>query len=54
MEAEIRSILAEAVSEPGDSVGLFTTLMDRFGNLGGVELELPARATPVRAADPST
>lgn len=54
MEAEIRSILAEAVSEPGDSVGLFTTLMDRFGNLGGVELELPARSTPVRAADPST
>lgn len=51
MEAEVRAILEEAVSEPEASGDLFTTLMDRFGDLGGVELELPARSTPARAAD---
>jgi plasmid stability protein len=51
MEAEIRAILADAVSEPSTSEGLFTALLDRFGVIGGVELELPARATPARAAD---
>ncbi len=51
MEAEIRAILADAVSEPSASDGLFTALLDRFGDIGGVELELPARATPARAAD---
>lgn len=51
MESEIRAILAEAVSEPTTSDGLFTTLLDRFGAIGGVELDLPPRSTPVRAAD---
>jgi plasmid stability protein len=51
MEAEIRVILAEAVSEPGRSGGLLGTLMDRFGDAGGVELDLPERSTPTRAAD---
>lgn len=51
MEAEIRAILVEAVSEPSTPEGLFTTLLDRFGDLGGVELELPRRTTPPRAAD---
>ena len=51
MEAEVRAILAEAVREPADSDGLFTSILDRFGELGGVELELPPRATAVRAAD---
>jgi plasmid stability protein len=51
MEAEIRAILAAAVSEPERSDGLFTELLDRFGELGGVELDLPARATAARAAD---
>lgn len=51
MEAEIRVILADAVSEPSASEGLFTELLDRFGDLGGVELELPARAALARAAD---
>ena len=51
MESEIRAILVDAVSEPGDKDGLFTTLLDRFGSIGGVELDLPERATPVRAAD---
>lgn len=51
MESEIRSILVEAVREPGDADGLFQTMLDRFGEIGGVELELPPRATPVRAVD---
>jgi plasmid stability protein len=51
MEAEIRVILAAAVSEPERSDGLFTALLDRFSDIGGVELDLPARATAARAAD---
>ena len=51
MEAEAREILTQAVSEPADSAGLFTTLLDRFGSLGGVELEPLARAESARAAD---
>jgi plasmid stability protein len=51
MEAEARAILAEAVQEPADSAGLFTALLDRFGELGGIDLELPNRAEPARAAD---
>jgi plasmid stability protein len=51
MEVEIRAILVDAVSEPNPSEGLFTKLLDRFGDIGGVELELPPRATPARAAD---
>ncbi len=51
MEAEIRAILSDAVSEPSSSEGLFTALLERFGEIGGVELDLPARATPARAAD---
>ena len=51
MEAEVRAILTDAVAEPGESPDLFHTLMDRFGELGGVELELPPRATRPRAAD---
>jgi antitoxin FitA len=51
MEAEARAILTEAVREPADSAGLFTTLLDRFGALGGIDLDLPARQEPARAAD---
>ncbi|GIH70170.1 FitA-like ribbon-helix-helix domain-containing protein [Sphaerimonospora thailandensis] len=51
MEAEARAILEEAVAEPETPENLFTTLLDRFAALGGIELELPARATPPRAAD---
>lgn len=51
METEVREILAEAVREPSDSAGLFTALLDRFGDLGGVELELPERRDSARAAD---
>ncbi len=51
MEAEIRSILVDAVQEQSPSSGLFTTLLDRFGDIGGVELELPSRTARPRAAD---
>jgi plasmid stability protein len=51
MEAEVRAILTDAVQEPADSAGLFTAVLDRFGMLGGVELELPERTEPARAAD---
>lgn len=51
MEAEARAILTEAVREPADSAGLFTALLDRFATLGGVDLDLPGRTEPARAAD---
>jgi plasmid stability protein len=51
MEAEAREILAAAVRDPADSAGLFTTLLDRFGELGGIDLQLPGRDEPARAAD---
>jgi plasmid stability protein len=51
MESEIRAILADAVSGPGDTDGLFATMLDRFASVGGVELDLPARSTPARAPD---
>ncbi|MDQ6752220.1 MAG: Arc family DNA-binding protein [Actinomycetota bacterium] len=51
MEAEIRAILVAAVNEPTGSKGLLTAIADRFGALGGVELDLPQRATTARAAD---
>jgi antitoxin FitA len=51
MEAEIRVILTDAVSEPDSSRSLFSELLDRFGEIGGVELDLPARANVARAPD---
>jgi antitoxin FitA len=51
MEAEMRAILTAAVSDD-DKQGLFSALVDRFAELGGVELDLPPRATPARAANP--
>ncbi|MGD0241365.1 MAG: hypothetical protein ABSB59_13705 [Streptosporangiaceae bacterium] len=43
-KAGARDILTDAVAEPAESPGLFQVLMDRFGELGGVEIELPPRA----------
>jgi plasmid stability protein len=50
MEAEAREILADALTEPGDA-NLVRVLRSRFAELGGVDLDLPRRNTPVRAAD---
>ena len=44
MEAEMRAILTNAVTEPQVERGLFGALLDRFAGLGGVELEIPARS----------
>lgn len=35
----------------GDTDGLFATLLERFAKIGGTELDLPERSTPVRAPD---
>lgn len=51
MEAEIRAILTDAVADTNMSEGILTTLLERFGELGGVDLELPPRTTPPRAVD---
>jgi antitoxin FitA len=51
MEAEIRAILSDTVGDPRESKGLLVTLLDRFADIGGVELDLPERSTPTRAAD---
>jgi len=51
MEAEIRAILTDAVSSPADSTGLAQALLNRFGDLGGVDLGLPPRADAPRAAE---
>ena len=51
MEAEIRAILTDAVAEEAPQNDLFSALVDRFAGLGGVELDLPARHTPPRAAE---
>ena len=51
MESEVRAILAEAVREPEQPAGLLQAVFERFSSLGGVELDLPDRSTPVRGAD---
>lgn len=50
MEAEMRAILTAAAEEEDSGPGLFGTLADRMSQLGGVELNIPPRATPPRAA----
>ena len=51
MEAEMRSILEAAVADPQPSRNLLDAIFDQFQDLGGVELEIPARSTPPRAPD---
>jgi len=50
MEAEIRAILTEAVREVDERPGLVDILVDTFGALGGVDLDIPPRRDPARAA----
>jgi antitoxin FitA len=50
MEAEMRAILTTAVMDEESRPGLFNALVDRFAKLGGVDLDLPDRGTPPRAA----
>ncbi|MCX6467561.1 MAG: Arc family DNA-binding protein [Pseudonocardiales bacterium] len=51
MESEIRSILEDAVREPDAGNDLFEALLDRVSRAGGVDVEVPARRTPARAAE---
>lgn len=51
MEAEIRLILTAAATEDEPQTDLFSALTERFAQLGGVDLDLPARTVPPRAAD---
>ena len=51
MEAEIRLILTVAATEEEPRTDLFSALTERFTQLGGVDLDLPARTTPPRAAN---
>ncbi len=50
MEAEVRAILTDAVRPADDTHGLLATLLERMGEIGGVDLDLPERATPARPA----
>jgi plasmid stability protein len=44
-------ILAKAVRDPAHSAGLFQAMLDRFSEIGGVELDLQDRATRARAVE---
>ncbi|MEN3358158.1 MAG: hypothetical protein V7637_2140 [Mycobacteriales bacterium] len=48
----MRAILTAAVSDEEPRPGLVGMLVERFAGLGGVELDLPPRMTPARAAAP--
>ena len=50
MEAEVRSILKEALPPHEASAGLGSRIHARFAGLGGVELDLPHRSEMPRAA----
>ena len=54
MEAEIRSILSEAVQAPGPTEDLLTALRARFQALGGIDLEVPSRFDSARPVDPAS
>ncbi len=51
LEAEIRSILGDAVSDLPEPLGLGEALLARFSALGGVDLEPSDRDAAPRAAD---
>lgn len=51
MEEEVRSILRKTLMRSPASKGLGSRIAQRFGAMGGVELELPARKEPPRPPD---
>jgi antitoxin FitA len=51
MEAEVRAILVDAVREPDEGPNLAQAIMARFGEVGGVELDLPPRSSAPRAVE---
>ena len=50
MEAEVRAILHDALSDPAAETGLGSRIAARFAAIGGVDLELPDRSEMPRAA----
>ncbi len=48
MESEVREILNQAVNGPDAPDNLVDALRQRFAELGGVDLELPARIAQPR------
>ncbi|MET8147712.1 FitA-like ribbon-helix-helix domain-containing protein [Actinoplanes sp. NPDC049668] len=51
MEVEIRMILIAAAAEERPGCDLFSALAERFAQMAGVDLDVPARTTSPRAAD---
>lgn len=52
MEAEVRAILTEAVAADDDErPNLAQAMRERFGSIGGVDLDIPVRREMPRAAD---
>ncbi|MGV8911664.1 MAG: FitA-like ribbon-helix-helix domain-containing protein [Rhodoglobus sp.] len=51
MEAEARALLAAGVRGQRPPRGLGSFIRDQFAEIGGVDLETPARDEPARAAD---
>ncbi len=55
MEAEVRAILTDAVTaDADDRLNLAEAIRERFGSIGGAELDIPRRRDMPRAADLST
>jgi len=50
MEAEVRAVLQDALSEQSTLGGLGTRIDERFAAVGGVELDLPPCSETPRAA----
>lgn len=52
MEAEVRAILTDAVAlQAGEGLNIAQAIGRRFSAIGGVELPIPPRSDPPRAAD---
>jgi plasmid stability protein len=50
MEEEVRCILRQFMLKPAPSLGLGTRLNARFSAIGGINLDIPLRNNPARAA----
>ena len=51
MEEEVRTILRNVLAQPPAPGGLGSRIHARFAAMGGVELDLPSRSQPARAAN---
>ncbi|GAA3147014.1 plasmid stability protein [Kribbella aluminosa] len=51
MEAEARAIIVEAVGLDEEEPNILQGLHERFAELGGVDLDIPARSSKPRVVD---